>query len=119
MDYSLLSLQALPVLLPMIVVAIIFNVALYGHLNFKHIEIKKISSIAAMLMIPLAIFLIPLLITMAFSMAVPLLKIHSLFIGLCFSLVLMIKVLKPKSMPSPLQMLGTVLFFYATYSLLA
>lgn len=119
MEYSLLSLQALPILLPMIVVAIIFNVGLYGHLNFKHIAIKKVSTIAALLMIPLAIFLPPLLVTMAFDIAVPLIKIQSLLVVVCFSLILMVKILKPKSVPSPLQVLGTVMFFYGAYSLLA
>ena len=119
MDYSLISLQALPIVLPMVVVAIIYNVALYGHLNFKHIQIKKISAIAAILTLPIAIFMVPLVIMMAFDMGIPLVKIHGLFVALCFTLVLMVKVLKPKSVPSPLQLLGTAMFLYGAYSLLA
>lgn len=119
MDYSLLSLEALPFLLPLFVCAIIFSVALYGHLNFKHLQIKTVSIVAAALMLPICIFLIPLIIKMAFEFDVPLLKIHTVFSVLCFALVLIINVVTPKSPPHIIQVIGLCVFGYGVYSFLA
>lgn len=119
MEYSFISFEALPFVLPLLVCAIIFCAALYGHLNFKHIQIKNISMVASIVTLPLAIFLIPLIIKMAFDYNIPLPEIHGFFAILCFILAFFVSVIKPKSPPSILQIIGLSLFVYGAYSFLA
>jgi len=119
MEYSILSFQSLPFLLPMVVCAIILNVGLYIHLNFKHVPIKKISMIVALLMLPFAAFFVPLLSKMAFDFGFELLFIYIAFSGICFISVLIFAVLMPKRAPSIVQILGVGVFLFSFYSLLA
>ncbi|PCI00998.1 MAG: hypothetical protein COB76_02340 [Alphaproteobacteria bacterium] len=119
MDYSFLSLEALPFILPILVCAIIFTAAQYGHLNFKHLRIQKVSMIAALIVVPISIFFVPLIIKMAFTYSIPILKIHTLFIVLSFLCVLCISVVTAKAPPKIIQLLGLCLFGYGAYSFLA
>jgi putative effector of murein hydrolase LrgA (UPF0299 family) len=119
MNYSFLSLEALPFLLPLLVCAIIFTAALYGHLNFKHIQIKTVSIVGSALMIPMVFFLVPLVINLAFDFEIPLLMIQTVFAVMCFALILMIASFRPKSPPSIVQISGLCVFLYGAYSFLA
>jgi hypothetical protein len=119
MEYSLLSLQSLAFLMPLVVCAIILNVGLYIHLNFKHVPIKNISMIAALGMLPLAAFLVPLISKMAFDFDVPLLAIYMTFIGICFLCLLLFAAVLPKRAPSIIQLAGVAVFVFGFYSLLA
>lgn len=118
-DYALLSMQALPFLLPLLVCAIIVDAALYGHLNFKHMQIKNISVIAAVMMLPIAIFLVPMVVRLAFDFAVPLVKIHAMFSVLVFACIVCVAALKPRGVPSATQIAGLIIFCYGVYSFLA
>lgn len=118
-EYTLLSLNALPFALPFLVCAIIFNAALYGHLNFKHIPIQNISMIAAALMVPVAIFFVPMVVRLAFDFAVPLVKIHAMFSVIVFACMVCVSVVRPRGIPSPAQILGLFIFCYGAYSFLA
>lgn len=119
MEYSIFSLQSLPFLLPMVVCAIILNIGLYVHLNFKHVPIKNISMIMALAMLPLAAFFVPLVSKMAFDYGFDLLPIYVAFSGICFSLILLFVILAPKRAPSIIQMLGLAVFLFSFYSMLA
>lgn len=119
MEYTLLSLNSLPFILPIFVCAIIFSVAQYVHLNFKHIQIKTVSSVMAVLTLPIAMFMTPLIVKMSFDYNIPLVEIHTAFSVICFSLILCVTILTPKSLPNPLQILGLLIFCYGVYSFLA
>ena len=119
MEYTILSLNALPFLLPIIISVIILNVGLYAHLNFKHISIKPISGLAALLMIPLAVFYVPLVSKMAFNFNFLLINIHLAFLGFAFIGVLIFAAITPKRPPGIKQLIGLLLFLFAFYSLLA
>lgn len=119
MDYKLLSLEALPFVLPLLVCAIIMDAALFGHLNFKHIKIKNISIIASAVMFPVVVFIVPLIIKMAFDFSISLMFIHAMFAALAFICVLIFSVASPKRMMSPIQLIGVIVFAGSLYSFLA
>jgi hypothetical protein len=119
MDYSILSLQALPFLRPIIISVILLNVALYAHLHFKHVSIKPIATIAALLMIPCVAFYVPLLSRMTFDFNFLLINVHFVFCGFAFIGILIFSILSGKKLPSATQILGVVLFLFGFYSFLA
>lgn len=115
MNYNLISLQMLPFTLSLFVCAIILSVALYGHLNFKHVAIKNISVIMAVIASPIAIFYIPLLIKIVFEYRVPLVSVHVMFSVLTYLCLLLFCIVMPKHIPSPIQLAGVILFGFGGY----
>lgn len=119
MTQSILSIEALPFLLPIIISIVLLNLALYAHLHFKHVSIKPIAMIGALLMIPFVAFYIPLLSRMAFDFNFHLMNIHVVLCGFAFLGVLVFSVLSGKKMPSMIQIFGVALYLFGFYSFLA
>lgn len=115
----ILSVQGLAFVLPFLFSAILYTGAQYGHLNFKHVSIRKISMIAGLLSLPVVVFLLPLVIDLAFVLELRLLSIHALFLGICFLCVLCIYIASPKRLPNLIQLAGIGIFMAGFYYILA
>lgn len=113
------SVQGLAFMLPFLFASILYCSAQYGHLHFKHVLIRKVSIVSAIVSLPVVIFLLPLIIKLAFDVELQLFSIHSLFSGMCFLIVLCIYLATPKRMPNIIQLIGMAVFFFGFYSVLA
>lgn len=119
MNEHLFSIQGLAIFLPFLFSAVLFTGGFYGHLNFKHIRIQKVSLVAGLAMIPAVAFLVPLAIDLAFDLSIDLLSIQSLFLGICFLCVVAIYMVTPKRPPNPIQIAGLAVFLAGLYYTLA
>lgn len=113
------SVQGLAFMLPFLFVSILYCGAQYGHLHFKHVLIRRVCIISALVSLPVVVFLLPLIIDLAFLIDLRLLSIHALFSGLCFLIVLCTYIAVPKRMPNIVQMVGLATFILGFYYILA
>lgn len=115
----LLSFETLPILIPMLISAVILYLVMFGHLNFKHIEIKKVSIISSFISIPFVLFYFQLLKALVNDHDVNMLHIHILLMALLLIVSVLVGVLSSKRVPSILQLIGLGVFSFGCFLLLA
>lgn len=116
---SLLSLGLFPVLIPLAVASIIFAVAMFGHLHFKHIKMNKVCVATSIVSIPFTLFFYELIQRLVVFNNVAKLEMHIGFMIVFFAVVTCFCALSARRIPSLLQIIGTALFCTSCFLILA
>jgi hypothetical protein len=116
---TLFSLGLLPVLVPLIIASIIWAMAMFGHLHFKHIKMNKICVVTSLVSVPFSLFYYQLIQQLSVYNTIPKMDLHIGLTAVFFGVVSAFCMISAKRTPSILQIAGVVIFAMGCFFTLA